>query len=229
MPNWVYNTMSLRETKKGALQDFLNATLKMDGYDVRVNSGQDWLDKMKNHLLGESYKGICLSTFVKRPETYDMYDTTNHPNGERLVLGETTNVGDQKVVVTEEVIQDFKNATLEQEQKYGVIGWYDWNCLNYGCKWDTCMTEEVLEISVSDDKEGLTLKFETPWSDPLPIFGHIFNGFPDLDLTITVEEEAGFFNGEYNTIVDEEGRHLVWKDIPVEDEWDAEELNNNDL
>ena len=40
MPNWVSNRLSLRETKKGALKDFLNATLKMDGYDAYVKSAQ---------------------------------------------------------------------------------------------------------------------------------------------------------------------------------------------
>ena len=211
MPNWVSNTMSLTETKKGALKDFINSTLKMDGYDVQVNSGQDWFDKMCDNQLCDNYKGIWLSTFIKRPETYDLYDTTNYPNGERLVLGQKIHIGEQEVLVTDEVIKLFRDATTEQLQKYGIVGWYDWNVVNYGCKWDTWMTESP-EVKIVDGMECLLLEFDTPWSEPLPIYYFILNNYPNLDLHIDVYEEQGGFGGSYRTIEDEGGRSLSWTD-----------------
>lgn len=219
MPNWVYNTLSLKETKKGALKDFLNATLKMDGYDVQVDSAKDWLEKMDNNTLCNDYRGIWLCTFFKRPETYDKYDTTNYPFGERMVVGETIKVDGQDVVVTDEFIQEYKNASNEQWQKYGAIGWYDWNCKNLGCKWDTCFLEQKPECVVVDGMEELTFSFDTPWNDPLPIFEHICQNYPDLDMSVVVDEEQGLFYGEYTTSVDEEGnRCLKWTDYEIEEE-----------
>ena len=212
MPNWVYNTMSLTETKKGALKEFINATLTMDGYDVHVNSGQDWLDKMNKNQLCDNYKGIWLSTFIKRPKTYDLYDTTNYPNGERLDLGQMIHIGEQEVIVTDEVIQSFKDATTEQLQKYGTVGWYDWNNKNYGCKWDTCLTEKTPEVNIVDGMESMKLFFDTPWAEPLPIYTFLLNNYPNLDLRIDVYEEMGGFGGSYSVVEDEGGRSLSWTD-----------------
>lgn len=212
MPNWVYNTMCLTETKKGALKEFINDTLKMDGYDVQVNSGQDWLNKKNNNQLCDNYRGIWLSTFIKRPETYDLYDTTNYPNGERLVLGQKIHIGEQEVLVTDEVIQSFKDATTEQLQKFGVVGWYAWNNMNYGCKWDTCLTEITPEVNNVDGMDCMLLTFDTPWADPFPIYTFILNNYPNLDLKIDVYEEMGWFGGSYSVVEDEGGRSLYWTD-----------------
>ena len=212
MPNWVHNTMCLTETKKGALKEFINTTLKLDGYDVQVNSGQDWLDKMKKNQLSDNYKGIWLSTFIKRPETYDLYDTTNYPNGERLVLGQKIHSGEQEVIVTDEVVQSFKDATTEQLQKYGTVGWYAWNNKNYGCKWDTCLTEMTPEVIIVDGMESMILFFDTPWTEPLPIYTFLLNNYPNLDLKIDVYEELGGFGGSYSIVEDEGGRLLSWTD-----------------
>lgn len=184
MPNWVYNTMCLKETKKGALKEFINDTLKKDGYNVQVSSGQDWLVRVSNNQLCDNYKGIWLSTFIKRPETYDLYDTTNYPNGERLVLGQKIQIGEDEVIVTNEVVQLFKDATTEQLQKFGVVGWYAWNNMNYGCKWDTCLTEITPEVNNVDGMECMKLTFDTPWSDPFPIYTFIFDNYPNLDLKL---------------------------------------------
>jgi hypothetical protein len=44
--------------------------------------------------------------------------------------------------------------------------WYDWNCRNWGTKWDTH------EPFVSDDTEedSITLSFDTAWAPPLEAF-----------------------------------------------------------
>ena len=212
MPNWVYNTMSLKETKKGALKEFINDTLKKDGYNVQVSSGQDWLVRVSNNQLCDNYKGIWLSTFIKRPETDDLYDTTNYPNGERLDIGQKINIGKQEVIVTDEVVQLFKDATTEQLQKFGVVGWYAWNNMNYGCKWDTCLTEITPEVNNVDGMECMKLTFYTPWSDPFPIYTFIFDNYPNLDLKIDVYEEMGGFGGRYSVVEDEGRRSLSWTD-----------------
>lgn len=219
MPNWISNTMSLKETKKGALKDFFNATLKMDGYDVQVDSAQDWLDKVSSKTLCNDYKGIWLTTFVKRPKIYDKYDTENHPYGKGMVVGETVKVDGKDVVITEELIREYKNASNEQWQKYGVVGWGLWNCMNLGCKWDTSFLEQKPKYIIENGMEELTFSFDTPWNDPFPIFEYICRNFPDLDMSVEVVEEFGLFCGKFTTGIDEEGKRcLNWTDYKIEEE-----------
>jgi hypothetical protein len=66
--------------------------------------------------------------------------------------------------------------------------WYDWNCSNWGTKWDACEPETYW------DNDSLEIKFSTAWSQPEPIFVAIgdickANG---LSLTIYFEEEQGW-------------------------------------
>lgn len=212
MPNWVFNTMTLKESKKGALTEFLNDTLKRDGYNVNVKSGMDWASKVCNNTLCDNYKGIWLSTFVKRPETYDKYDTTNYPNGKGLIVGKTVRFHGEETIITEKLIQEYKDATVEQMTKYGIVGWYNWNCINYGCKWNTCLTEDGVDVKNCDGLESLTLKFETPWIVPSSIYEYILNTYPHIVLTGHAEDDMCNFCGDINTAEDENGRYLTWTD-----------------
>ena len=119
------------------------------------------------------------------PETYLKYDTTNHPNGERLVVGKPLSWEKDSPLVTEELIEEFKKATQEQKEKYGVVGWYDWNVENYGCKWDseftpTYISENVIQINV-----------DTPWSAPIPFLQKMSNRYPELEFQLFAHYEEG--------------------------------------
>ena len=74
------------------------------------------------------------------------------------------------------------NATPDQQeelrQKYGSSNWYDWNCNNWGTKWD-CSDSHYTE-------EDKILQFQTAWACPDKIIAEMKLMFPDLK-----------FNGNY--------------------------------
>ena len=77
--------------------------------------------------------------------------------------------------------------------------WYDWNCTNWGTKWD------VAEPFVGDDTEedSITFSFDTAWAPPIEAFRH----WAERDGRVTyrlsyVESGMGFvgwdsYDGEY--------------------------------
>ncbi len=77
------------------------------------------------------------------------------------------------------------NATSAQQQelrrKYGSSNWYDWNCDNWGTKWD-CSESTY-------DEEDKILQFQTPWACPQEIISEMAGMFPDLNFTGTFADE----------------------------------------
>lgn len=65
--------------------------------------------------------------------------------------------------------------------------WYDWNCDNWGTKWDA---SEVEFHNYGPDHKNY--KFSTPWSPPLPVLEALSAQHPNLHIELEWEEEQGF-------------------------------------
>lgn len=172
MPNWTYNTIRV-EGSKDSLTKFMT--------DGLANAR-----KPKNE--GDNPQ-LSLSSWIPTPETFLKYDTTNHPDGKGLKVGEKwwDGLGDHDKVVTEELIEEFKQATEEQRTKYGAVGWYDYNVKTFGCKWDS----EVYVESIGDTE--INLSADTPWCAPENWLRTISEKYPDLTFHLHAEYEEGFW------------------------------------
>lgn len=91
--------------------------------------------------------------------------------------------------------------------------WYDWNCRNWGSKWD------VIDMSVEyEDDTQLNLFFATAWTPITPIFDELFKrGFKVL---AEYEEVGCMFAGKY-----ENGNETDFKMLECEDCQELEEPN----
>ena len=129
-------------------------------------------------------QAIDFNKILPMPKCYE-YDTTNHPDGKGLEVGKP--IGFEGPIATEELIEEYKRATKEQREKYGVVGWYDWRVRNWGTKWNAydCVGE------------GNTILFDTAWNAPIPIFQQLAKMFPDIELHVVfADEDAGYNTGE---------------------------------
>ena len=59
--------------------------------------------------------------------------------------------------------------TKSNLEKYGFANWYDWNCANWGTKWDAYDIEIVSEHYEGDTAE-LSLTFDTAWAPPIAFY-----------------------------------------------------------
>lgn len=161
MPNWTFNT-------------------------ITITGEKEELAKMMNDAVKDEQGELHFSSWFPVPETYNKYDTTNHPNGERLVVGEKYWDGlGHKGIVTEELIAELKNATAEQAEKYGAIGWYDYNRKYFGCKWDCDVTIE------EQGEDEILLKTDTPWTAPDKFLIRMSERYPNLRFFNHAEYEDG--------------------------------------
>lgn len=165
MPNWTYNNILIKGEKKN-------------------------LDKFMNDAIRNEDGKLSLSSWLPIPETFEKYDTTNHPNGQGLKVGDKwyDGLGDHgDKVVTEELIEEFKRATEEQRTKYGVVGWYDYNVITFGCKWDS----KVCVEDIGDTE--IKLSTETPWSAPENWLRTLSKNYPELSFKVHAVYEGGFW------------------------------------
>lgn len=155
---------------------------------VIIDGNLDDIKKIMNFVKGEK-SPFDFNKIVPMPETFIKYDTTNHPNGRGLVVGEHTLCYDESSpVVTEELIEEYKRATEEQAERYGVVGWYNWSRAYWGTKWN-CYDVVVLD-------EG-AFEFNTAWSAPLPVMQALSEIFPEVIINLDwADEDAGCNTGE---------------------------------
>ena len=172
MPNWTFNT-------------------------ITINGNKQDIAKMLNDAVKNDEGKTTFSSWFPVPETYNKYDTTNHPNGNRLVVGERYHDGlGNEGIVTEELLAEYKQATKEQKEKYGAVGWYDYNCKYFGCKWNC-----EIEIEEHSD-ESITLRTDTPWCDPDVFLSRLSERYPNLSIHNHADFEEGhwwdksYFEGE---------------------------------
>lgn len=187
MPNWTFNT-------------------------ITVSGSKESLQKMMNDAVKEEDGKLYLSAWFPVPETFKKYDTTNHPDGKGLELDKCYRDGlGNEGIVDQELLDGYKQATKEQAEKYGAVGWYDYNCKYFGCKWDS----EVEVQSINDDE--VILYSETPWCAPNVWLLRMSDRYPDLHFLNHAEYEEGFWeDNAYEAGQEEEIETGEW-------DWDEEE------
>lgn len=69
------------------------------------------------------------------------------------------------------------------ELRYGYPSWYEWNCDNWGTKWN------AYEIERNDNE----IEFETAWSAPHPIVEKLASFFPEVTFEhMWADEDTGY-------------------------------------
>jgi hypothetical protein len=103
--------------------------------------------------------------------------------------------------------QSDHSLPMEEQLMFKGDNWYDWNVTNWGTKWDVAVSDneqypETELINEEDWSDRLTYSFNTAWSPPLPAIATLSEQYPNLEFTLSYEEETGwggeieFLNGQ---------------------------------
>ena len=151
---------------------------------ITIQGNKNQTTELAN-LLGAEYKGldngsVNFLNLVAPPEkNWEEYSTTGVPG-----------------------------LSIEDKAGHPVFNWYDWNCENWGTKWNACDPE----VFLGDD--FLMLSFDTAWSPPGGFIEALTSQIKKqkLSMTYTWEEEQGF--GEEWSL-DSEGNLELVKDWEI--------------
>lgn len=143
-----------------------------------------------------------------------------------LSKGEVEKIVEDYANALYDEVMAYKKATKHQKQKYGIVGWYDWSCANYGVKWDADFDEFGLDMA--DNEYIFQFHCETAWDVPYRFLVKLREMYPNLRIAVRTYEEQPAFNGYFN--VDdycwiENHEYCDWEDSDL---WDNIDSNFHD-
>ena len=71
----------------------------------------------------------------------------------------------------------------ERCAREGIPTWYDWQCENWGTKWNAYANEDVAIEEFSDRFTMATYRFQTAWDAPRPVIAAIIKQNPDIEVS----------------------------------------------
>lgn len=246
MPNWSYNTISVRGEKAQVI-NWLNKGLKQEKCKTLLTTDMP-LEKIKEICEGAR---LSLDSFNPMPKTFKDWDTTNSlqkydwwlqsimrekKSSKKLsyiytclidkiedILGERyalISVGKDETLkyrlvnyfienASDEQQLEFKKeyvhyvagyhkAAKEQQEKYGVVGWYDWGRKYRGTKWNSWFDfDNCFDWQEKNGILYIHLKCDTAWNLPDAWLETQQQQWEDKGLTffIRAKEEGGAYNG----------------------------------
>lgn len=182
MSSWVFSDFSL-QGRKEVIHNFIKLGLQNSNLDTSNNIETDFQKLLKegttkttvgdgigpteNKLKNEIF--LSMRTFFPSPDTFLKFDTTNYP-------------------------ENFKEEAQKQETDYGVVGWYHYNILTLGTKWNAELTNCSLYPFDEDEYQyHLDFHIQTPWSFPYAWCKSIKEKFPEINIKFSTIHECNSF------------------------------------
>lgn len=218
MPNWAYTNVTVKGTKKeihnvvklglvnsnipeNQIPDDLTAAfnLLLEQGKTKVGLKEDAPEKndWEKETVGVTLEnGVTMQTFFPMPDSYILYDTTNHPNSA-------------------------PDEVLAEQEALGAIGWYDYNLKYLGTKWNADLENLTLNIAEGKDEARITFRLETAWGMPDRFFARLTEQFHDIVLVCEGTEESCAY---FVVVVFKDGEGFDYADLSKEwndmcDEW----------
>lgn len=180
MPNWVTN----------------NLTIYGDVKKVRA---------MFDRAVADKDNEYTLESFVPMPRTFYETDTANGVFvTEQKFIKEyelkhgVKPEGIELDNIKAKALKKWNSAVNYQNKKYGVVGWYNWRCLNLGTKWDADLIDKTeLHNRLDNDADvngqvSLCLVFDTAWASPYEWLRKVVKDNPELVFEMWCDEESGY-------------------------------------
>lgn len=208
MPNWVRNTICIKGNENDVMAMINDGLANSNEKSFELDHFTEAVDHLvangkSKRLSTEEGKitlknGLTLRTFLPIPDTYLLYDTTNHP-------------------------ELYPDAVEEQKSKYGIVGWYDYNCETLGCKWDSDV--EIFEFTHNKNSKTCYIQLfcDTPWSPPKEWIQTLIEKYHLEICLLTIDE--GYMFCFYECINDGDGRDCLGD---FEELWNNETIDDED-
>lgn len=181
MPNWSFNNFQI-SGRSEEMEKFYQTALKKSDRGELIFSFSNVIpqpQKIKNTISpSSSAKGV---KWLNTSKLEQREGQISEILGEEVGLIPCENNTPEKC---DKLIQD-----------YGFDNWYDWNCNNWGTKWDITVTEQEFNKS----ETMFSCFFETAWCPPEMFLMTLQSIFPELDIKLLYEIEGCNECGVYHT------------------------------
>jgi hypothetical protein len=166
MPNWVYNSLTI----EGNEEDIAKVKAQLNKPFVKQH------DQWNSETNQMEVKDYSYSNPV-----FAFHNIYNH-----IEAG----------ISNEDYIkQPDHTLPIQEAMMFKGNHWYDFNVREWGTKWDVGMSDDEkyreTELMI-DSKYTLAYRFNTAWSPPAPAIEKLSAQYPELEFTLSFEEETGW-------------------------------------
>lgn len=187
MPNWCYNKVTankkvlerlLDDKGKVTFENLVPIPLELKSLDAYSNCDTQTIEALLNILYiqdDSKLKSLYTNRYFKDEEalTFEEYKA--------------------------KCFKDYPMTQLltckSMKDKYKCFDWYNWNCSNWGCKWDAS-NDFTPDNGYNPDVDEF-IEFMTPWSPPEGVVNALASELPDEELVWHVDEESCAFSIDY--------------------------------
>lgn len=171
------------------------------------------------HFPDKTNEGVFLLWNIVKPDNLDTYLERDKKAFEQIVKAEPDLVELNKADSKETWDTGNIMAQILEQQATGQ-GWYEWNCRNWGTKWETG-DKAVIEYELPTDT-GIEIcyRMESAWSPPAEALEHLARQYPNITINLSSIDESDCFamsaewvNGELLGEQDEEITHDLGMDL----------------
>ena len=172
-----------KEVRKKHLEENLNTEYR-DNVELYVKHKKMSIKKFMTEVLGFEFDKEKEEFFKDRSE-FSMNKILPTPEELRKVTAPVR-------AENGETEEEFKARVKRHQKLYGASDWYEWNCANWGTKWDAC------DVSFEDiSSTEVSYFFNTAWSPICPFLETIGKMYPLLKFSLYCEESGNDFAGDY--------------------------------
>lgn len=169
MPNWCYNSMTVKGPKAD-LERFIKAVTLPEKDEAKTSNGND-AGVFDFALLYPTPEPLKITDRLWGAEFYDKATPEERAELDALIAQYESNI-----------------------KTYGYKTWYDWNCANWGTKWSPRVESlELDQYPHLEDSYYIQSYFETAWCPAAGLLAKISEQFPTLIFEVTSDEESEAF------------------------------------
>jgi hypothetical protein len=154
------------------------------------------------NFAGEPRKPMVEGTFllwnIISPTDLYAYTEKDKKAFEEIVKDADTRTPEQRAKDVKESMDKFqasmKDGTWleELQEKFATSqGWYEWNCREWGTKWELTGPENHIEYEVpSPDGLELCYRLLSAWSPPYEALGKLAERYPEISISLSSIDES---------------------------------------
>lgn len=176
MPNHIKNRFELRgsnEQLEKLIKDFSTF------YKSEINRSYD--GKLIHKTKGKDYSIGWLDEATGMFSRRDTEDVKGVPSGfEQDYTEEWTRFPDFSKIITPPDCPEYRDEPTQQAVRHHKNNWYNWNCENWGTKWNCYSCEK---------ETSKVFTFETAWSAVPKLVKRMMLGFSDVELVYEWSDE----------------------------------------
>ncbi len=161
---------------------------------LTINGSKSQMSKFYQRLKNDVKGNFRMTNFLPLPD--ELENTVSQSKFIRTSQREVEKEnGIKKVVHVDEnglTEEEYERNRVSLIEKYGYDNWYDWQCHNWGCKWDI----EKINI-INKDKEILKIWYFTANSPNQEFIFFLGGKFPELEFNLEYDDLSIGYAGKF--------------------------------